>query len=95
MKRNDRFNPELGLAGCMLDVHVRSRFLAREEVEAIAPDPENRRTHATRIAQLAICKSTLAAQKTVPKTVPPLPGIPIQYHESMLATPHFDPISIG
>jgi hypothetical protein len=39
MKRHDRFNPELGLAGRVLDVHVRSRFLTREEIEAIAPGP--------------------------------------------------------
>jgi hypothetical protein len=47
-----RFDPELGLALRMLNMHVSSRFFAREEVEPIAANTENRRTHATRIAQL-------------------------------------------
>jgi hypothetical protein len=36
MKGHDRFNPEFSLADRVLDVHVRSRFLTREEIEAIA-----------------------------------------------------------
>lgn len=47
-----RFNPELGLAIGVLDVHMGSRFLTRKEVEAETTNPEHRRTHATRIAQL-------------------------------------------
>ena len=49
-----RVNPELGLAIGVLNVHMGSRFFAREKVKAIAPNPKDRRTHATRIAQLRI-----------------------------------------
>src|SRR5690606_1603246 len=45
--------PELGLALGVLHVHVRSRLFAREEVEAIAADPKDGRTHRLSIAQRA------------------------------------------
>ena len=47
-----RLYPEFGLAIGVLDVHMGSRFLSRKKVEAKTTNPEDRRTHATRIAQL-------------------------------------------
>jgi hypothetical protein len=43
-------DPELGLALGMLHMHVRPRFLAREEVEPEPLDAQDRRTHSDRIA---------------------------------------------
>jgi hypothetical protein len=44
-----RVEPELCLPISVLDVHVRSRFLAGEEVEAESPDSKYRRAHVLRI----------------------------------------------
>jgi len=42
--------PELGFTFGVLHVYVRTQLFAREEVEAIAANPENGRTHTTSIA---------------------------------------------
>ena len=62
VKLDHWFNPELRLTRRMLDVHMGSRFLAREEIEAIATDPENRRTHATKNIRLISGVSLLRVQ---------------------------------
>ena len=53
MQFDARFNPELGLALGMLHMHVRSGFLAREEVEPKPLDAQDRRTHSDRIAPMS------------------------------------------
>jgi len=45
-----RFNPELCLAIWMLHVHVRPRFLSREEIEPKLADSQDRRAHCERIS---------------------------------------------
>ena len=47
-KLNLRVEPELGLARCMLSVHVGPSFLPREEVEPIPADAEDGRAHILR-----------------------------------------------
>src|SRR5882672_4565251 len=69
VKRDHWFNPELRLTRRMLDMHMGSRLLAREEIEAIATDPENRRTHATKNIPVAKPQFNIAPQTTVPRTV--------------------------
>src|SRR5688500_16786298 len=49
---HELFNPELRFAGCVLDVNVGSPLLAREEVEAIAANPQTVGLTRPRIAQV-------------------------------------------
>jgi len=46
------FEPELGLAFNVLNVHVSPEFLAGEEEKPIPPNPENRGTHNPRIPEI-------------------------------------------
>ncbi len=46
------FEPELGLAFNVLNVHVSPEFLAGEEEEPIPANPENRGTHNPRIPEI-------------------------------------------
>ena len=48
---HNRLDPELRLAVRMLNMNVRSPFLARKELEAKSLDPQNGRTHRIRITQ--------------------------------------------
>jgi hypothetical protein len=41
-----RFQPEFGLTGSILHVHVRPQLLAREEVEPVPAYPKDRGAHA-------------------------------------------------
>jgi hypothetical protein len=47
------FQPELRLPGSVLNMHMRPKFLAGKEIEAIPPDPEDGRTHEGSISQAA------------------------------------------
>jgi hypothetical protein len=49
-KFQPRLQPELGLPGWMLDVHMGTRLFTGEEVKSIATDTENRGAHRSRIA---------------------------------------------
>jgi hypothetical protein len=48
---NGRFDPELRFTVSMLDMHVRTRFFSREEVEAEASNAEDCRAHGYRIPE--------------------------------------------
>jgi hypothetical protein len=48
---NGRIDPKLRFTVSMLDMHVRTRFFSREEVEAEASDAEDCRAHAYRIPE--------------------------------------------
>src|SRR5205823_4854422 len=61
-----RLDPELRLAVGMLDMHVHSSLLAREEVEAVPTDTEDRRAHMNMLA------SADAAESAPERGSPPL-----------------------
>ena len=80
-----RFQPEFGMTGCVLRVHVRPRFFAREEVESISANTKDRGTHANVIGSPAekLLEIDLRTRKSCSRTTTACSGFSDQPKEHL------------